>query len=144
MIVQFTKERGLNKIPYYNVGQRDVMITELKKSLVGPRNFWFHVSGDMNSPLPPPPARWLYGFKIRVWMYMYIEVELLISRIMCWLYFNWGNITLFSVYFFPESSHSNVFKVTFLFFFGPLLMFRSMIIFYSGALILCPAAKLYF
>lgn len=39
MIVQFTKERGLNKIPYYNVGQRDVMITELKKSLVGPRNF---------------------------------------------------------------------------------------------------------
>lgn len=44
MIVQFTKERGLNNIPYYNVGQRDVMITnamiiELKKSLVGPRNF---------------------------------------------------------------------------------------------------------
>ena len=44
MIVQFTKERGLSKVQYYNVGQRDVMITdamiiELRKSFVGPRNF---------------------------------------------------------------------------------------------------------
>ena len=44
MIVQFTKERGLSKVQYYNVGQRDFMITdamiiELRKSFVGPRNF---------------------------------------------------------------------------------------------------------
>ena len=54
MIVQFTKERGLNKIWHSNAGQRDAMIIELGKSLLGPRNVCFHVRDDINRP---PPAR---------------------------------------------------------------------------------------